>query len=69
MASNDNNEHSIFKFAALKTAIANAEVQSVKNLLAGNSLQSLEKDYLIDVAKLNGNQAIIEILEETPEKK
>lgn len=60
------NEHSIATFAALKTCIANGEVQSVKELLAKQPIQALEKSYLIDLALLNNNPTIIELIEESP---
>lgn len=65
----DQNEHGIASFAALKTSIANGEEQSVKELLADHSMQELEKSYLIDLAKLNNNHAIIKLLEDIPVKK
>ncbi|MFQ3189723.1 MAG: hypothetical protein ACI936_000848 [Paraglaciecola sp.] len=62
----DQNKHSIATFAALKTSIANGEEQSVKELLANQPMQELEKSYLIDLAKLNNNVAIIKLLENIP---
>jgi hypothetical protein len=62
------NKHSIANFAALKTSIVNAEEQSVKQLLANQSMEELEKSYLIDLAKLNNNQVIIKLLEDIPVK-
>lgn len=64
----EQNEHSIANFAALKTAIVNAEEESVKALLTKQPMQDLEKSYLIDLAKLNSNQAILKILEDIPVK-
>ncbi|MBA6353344.1 hypothetical protein [Colwellia sp. BRX9-1] len=60
------NERSIATFAALKTCIANGETQSVKELLAKQPIQALEKSYLIDLAKLNNNPTIIKLIEESP---
>ncbi|TWX70009.1 hypothetical protein [Colwellia sp. C1TZA3] len=60
----DKNEHSIATFAALKTAIANNEEQSIKELLANQPMQALEKSYLIDLAKLSNNRTIITLLED-----
>ncbi|WJG08082.1 hypothetical protein [Aliiglaciecola sp. LCG003] len=63
------NEHGIANFAALKTAIANGEEQSIKELLPDEPMQELEKSYLIDLAKLTNNHAIIQLLEDIPVKK
>jgi hypothetical protein len=62
----DQDEHSIATFAALKTAIANGEELLVKELLANQPMQELEKSYLIDLAKLNNNLYIIKLLENVP---
>ena len=62
----DQNKLGIANFAALKTAIANGEELLVKNLLRDLSMQELEKSYLIDLAKLNNNLAIIKLLEDIP---
>lgn len=58
------NELSIATYAALKTCIANGEEKSVKELLAKQPIQALEKSYLIDLAKLNNNATIIKLLED-----
>lgn len=62
----DQNKHSIATFAALKTSIANGEELSVKELLANQPMQELEKSYLIDLAKLSNNPTIIKLLENVP---
>ena len=54
---------SINTFAALKTAIAIGDVQSVKDLLLNEPIVELEKSHLIDLAKLNGNPEVIKLLE------
>ena len=64
----DQNKHSIATFAALKTCIVNGEEQSVKELLANQPMQELEKSYLIDLAKLSNNRTIIKLLEDIPVK-
>lgn len=64
----EQNEHGIGHYAALKTAIANGQEESVKELLSGEPIQELEKNYLIDVAKLGHNRNIIKMLEVTPVK-
>jgi hypothetical protein len=65
----DQNKQSIANFAALKTTIANGEEQLLKELLANQSMQELEKSYLIDLAKLNNNLTIIKLLKDIPLKK
>jgi hypothetical protein len=60
------NEHGVANFAALKTAIANGEVQLLKKLLPNQPMQELEKSYLIELAKLNNKPAIIKFLEDIP---
>jgi hypothetical protein len=62
----DQDKHSIATFAALKTAIANGEELSVKELLANQPMQELEKSYLIDLAKLTNNLNIIKLVENVP---
>lgn len=62
------NKLSIANFAAIKTAIANNEEQLLKELLADQALQDLEKSYLIDLAKLSNNLTILKLLEDIPEK-
>jgi hypothetical protein len=62
-------KHSIANFAALETSIANGEEQSVKELLADQSMQELEKSYLLDLAKLGNNSAIIKLLNDIPVKR
>lgn len=62
----DQNKLGIANFAALKTAIANSEELLVKKLLADLSMQEIEKNYLIDLAKLNNNLSIIKLLEDIP---
>ena len=57
------NDQSIGDFAAIKTSIANGDIDEVKARLDGKSLKSLEKDYLIDLAKLSGNSDIVDTLE------
>ncbi len=61
---NDKNGHGIANFAALKTAIVNGEEQLLEELLGNEAMQDLERSYLIDLAKLNDNLAIIKILED-----
>ncbi|MFT6113452.1 MAG: hypothetical protein ACJA10_000379 [Oleispira sp.] len=65
----DQNKLGIANFAALKTAIANNEEALVKKLLADLTMQDIEKNYLIDLAKLKNNLLIIKLLEGIPIKK
>jgi hypothetical protein len=65
---NDKNGHGIANFAALKTAIVNGELQSVKELLGDQEMQDIEKSYLVDLAKLSNNHGIIKLLKDIPEK-
>ena len=58
--------HSIANYSALKTAIANNETRRLKELLTGQSMQQLEKDYLLDLARLDNNRKIITLLEAVP---
>jgi hypothetical protein len=62
------NKLSIATFAALKTSIVNEEEQSVKELLANQPMQEIEKNYLIDLAKLSNNLAIVKLIENIPLK-
>lgn len=57
---------SFIHYAALKTAIINNEEQRVKELLANQSMQLLEKSYLLDLARLNNNRTIVTLLEAVP---
>ena len=63
------NKLSIATFAALKTSIVNGEEQSVKELLANQPMQEIEKNYLIDLAKLSNNLAVVKLIENIPLKK
>ena len=67
----DQNEANIGNFAALNTSIVNEEEQLVKKLLvkellANETMQELEKNYLIDIAKRKNNSTIIKLLEDIP---
>ena len=64
----ERNQPSIANFAALKTAIAIGEEHTVKELIVNQTMQELEKGYLIELAKLNNNQTIIKLLEDIPLK-
>ena len=71
MATNDPSEktedRSLNYHAALKTSIANGDVDEVKTRLKGHALDKLEKGYHIDLARLSGNSEIEEVIKSTPE--
>jgi|TARA_B100001964_G_scaffold165930_1_gene182223 hypothetical protein len=58
-------DRSLNNHAALKTSIANGDVEEVKARLEGHTLDKLEKGYLIDLARLSGNSEIEEVIKET----
>jgi|TARA_R110001583_G_scaffold193616_2_gene362426 hypothetical protein len=60
---------SIANFAAIKTAIANNEEVLLKELLADQAMQELEKSYLIDLAGLSNDPSILKIIKDIPVKK
>jgi hypothetical protein len=65
------NETNVANFAALNASIVNEEEQLVKKLLvkellANETMQELEKNYLIDIAKHKNNSSIIKLLENIP---
>lgn len=70
MTSRESNEkttdRSLGNFAAVKTSIANGDTEEVKARLEGNALDKLEKDYLIDLARLSGNAEVVGIIEAVP---
>jgi len=70
MTANDSAEktedRSLNNHAALKTSIANGDVEEVKARLEGH-MDKLEKGYLIDLARLSGNSEIEEVIKSTPE--
>lgn len=68
MSDNNDQERSIFNFAAIKTAIVNAEESKLDELLGKHSMQELEKGYLLDLAKMNNNEQIIARIERVPTK-
>ena len=60
-------DRSLNNHAALKTSIANGDVEEVKARLKGHTLDKLEKGYLIDLARLSGNSEIEEVIKSIPE--
>jgi hypothetical protein len=68
MTSNKTERHShgIANYQALETAIANGEAPLIKQLLANQSMIALEKSYLLDLAKLNNDPAVIALIQDIP---
>lgn len=62
----DQPSRSFMHYAALKTAIINNEEHRVRELLANQSMQALEKGYLLDLARLNNNSTVVALLEAVP---
>ena len=57
---------SLGDLAAVKTSIANGDVDEVKARLHGKSVDKLEKGYLLDLARLSGNDEIEQVIKNTP---
>lgn len=51
---------------AIKTAIANGDETRLKALLTNEVFDELEKSHFIDMAKEQGNPAIVKLIEGTP---
>lgn len=62
----DQNKRGMANYMALQTAIINGEDALVKKLLGDQPMLDIEKSYLIDLAKLNNNHAVIKLLEDFP---
>ena len=60
------NNQSIANFAAIKTAIANNEEVLLRELLHEQKIPELEKSYLLDLAGLSNNPAIMTIIHDIP---
>ncbi len=58
----------IANMEGLQAAIANGEAERLKELLAGQKLDELQKDYLLDLAKLNPDTKCIQLIKDTPVK-
>ncbi len=63
-----NDPGSIANMAGIQTAIANNDAAELKALLGEQQLDTLQKDYLIDLAKLSGNSDVQSIIAKTQEK-
>ncbi len=61
-------DNPIANMEGLQAAIANGEADRLTELLAGQKLDELQKDYLLDLAKLNGHHECIQILKNTAVK-
>lgn len=64
----DKNKNRMANYMALETAVINGEEALVKQLLADRPMLDIEKSYLIELAELGNNQAVIKLLEEVPLK-
>lgn len=53
-------------FMPLEMSIEKGDELSVKKILSGLSMREPEKNYLIDVAKLNKKSSIQKLLEDVP---
>ena len=69
METNHTHHQNIANFAAIKTAIANNEEALLKELLANQAIPELEKSYLIDLAELGNDPAILKIIKDIPVEK
>ncbi len=61
-------KYSIANMAGLKTAIANGEVERVKELIGDQVLDELQKSYFIELAQLSNAPNIVKVLENTPSR-
>lgn len=71
MTANDSTEkkedRSLNNHAALKTSIANGDVEEVKARLERSSVDKLQKEYLLDLARLQGSHELIAVIKALPE--
>jgi len=56
-------------FAPLEMSIEKGEASSVKKMLSGLSMREPERNYLIDVAKMNKQASIVELLKNASVRK
>jgi len=67
MTANDSAEktedRSITNHAALKTSIANGDVEEVKARLESGTIDKLQKEYLLELARLQGSQEMIAVVD------
>jgi len=65
----ERNKHRMGDFIALKSAIINGEADLVKKFLTDQPMLDIEKSYLLELAALGNNPAIIKLIEQVPIKK
>lgn len=65
----DKNNNRMANYIALKTAVINGEEDLVEKLLVNRPMLDIEKSYLIELAQLGNNRAVITLLEQIPVKK
>ncbi|MBN7826041.1 hypothetical protein J0A66_12455 [Bowmanella dokdonensis] len=58
----------IANMEGLQAAIVNGEAKRVKQLLANQVLDELQKSYLIELAELNDKPQIVKLLQDAPAK-
>ncbi|NDV92076.1 hypothetical protein GTH32_12925 [Alteromonas sp. 345S023] len=66
--SSDSTPHTIANMAGLKSAIVRGESDRVSELLGDQTLDKLQKSYLIELAELNGNPSVVNIVKQAPSK-
>ncbi|MCW8092850.1 hypothetical protein [Alteromonas sp. ASW11-130] len=64
----DDNDNPIANMEGMQSAIVNGEAERLKELLANQKLDELQKDYLIELAALNPNTEIMKTLKNAPTK-
>ncbi|GGF65288.1 hypothetical protein [Alteromonas lipolytica] len=64
----DNSKNTIGNMAAIQTAIADQNSEELKALLADIQLDTLQKDYLLELAALGSDSEIETLIQKTPEK-
>ncbi|MCC2615594.1 hypothetical protein LJ739_05000 [Aestuariibacter halophilus] len=61
-ATRDAENNPIANMEGLQAAIVDGEAARVKELIADQALDPLQKDYLIELAMLNNNAEVIDVL-------
>ena len=64
MKNTNNKPMGINEMAALKTMIANGELEKMRLALANKKLRELELGYLLDLAELKNNPEIVKLLKQ-----
>ncbi|MCW8107647.1 hypothetical protein OPS25_03890 [Alteromonas ponticola] len=65
---NDSQNNPIANMEGMQAAIANGELKRLRELLGNQKLDTLQKDYLIELAELNGNEDVVTLLKGVPTK-